>query len=192
MTFDDTMNEGFARLDDDPKWVNDDRFSSASNKTFYGEKDGNILRWFHTEAYAYARLLNMAGLKIEALKDVYEGGGYFVDGETTYCDFARLCGATYEDAGWMVAWDGNEGEGQPLRMTGWFRVVMGNEAHVWFADGSMAAYNAWDQWRNENEERKALITLIERMAHHRDSGIHSKEARIAVLDALFEALLEVA
>jgi len=190
MNTQDTMNEG--THDEENVFEVEGRFTPMTRKVFYNKYDDDSLRWFHTEAYAYARMLNMAGIKIEALKDVYDGDGYYVDSDTTYELFARACGATYEDAGWMVSWDGNEGEGQPLRVAGWFRAIMGNGAGEWLADGSMSAYNAWDQWRNATPQRKQMVALVERMAHHRESGIADKETRLNVVNALLDALSEVA
>tara|TARA_R100001510_G_scaffold12367_1_gene9617 strand:- start:11270 stop:11842 length:573 start_codon:yes stop_codon:yes gene_type:complete len=190
MNTQDTMNEG--THDEENVFETEGRFAPMTGKRFYGEDGEDSLRWLHTEAYAYARMLNMAGIKIEALKDVYEGDGYHADADTTYETFARICGATYEDAGWMVSWDGNEGEGQPLRVAGWFRAIMGNGAGEFLADGSLTAYHAWDLWRYANPQRKQMVALVERMAHHRESGIPDKAARLNVVNALLDALSEVA
>jgi len=139
-------------------------FAPMTRKVFWkhSNDDEDTLRWFHTEAYAYARMLNMAGIKIEALKDVYEGGGYYVDPSTTYHIFARACGATYEDAGWMVSWQDEEGK----VATGWFRAIMGNGAGEWLADGSLTAYDRWDEWRKGDASRETIVAIIERTAHH--------------------------
>lgn len=190
MNTQDTMNEG--THDEENVFETEEHFAPMTGKVFYREDDELCMRWFHTEAYAYARMLNMAGIKIEALKETFDGDGYYVDPTTTYHTFARACGATYEDAGWMVSWDGNEGEGQPLRVAGWFRAIMGNGAGEWLADGSMSAYNAWDQWRYATPQRKQMVALVERMAHHRDSGIADKEIRLNIVNALLDALWEVA
>ena len=190
MNTQDTMNEG--THDEENVFTVKEHFAPMTGKRFYHIDGEDTLRWLHTEAYAYARMLNMAGIKIEALKDVYEGDGYYVDSDTTYELFARCCGATYEDAGWMVSWDGNEGEAQPLRMGGWFRAIMGNGAGEFLADGSLSAYHAWDLWRYATPERKQMVALVERMAHHRESGIPDKAARLHVVNALLDALSEVA
>lgn len=186
----DTMNEG--THDEENVFEVEGRFTPMTRKIFYNKHDDDSLRWVHTEAYAYARMLNMAGIKIEAIKDAYADNGYYVDADTTYELFARACGSTYEDAGWMVSWDGNEGEGRPVRVAGWFRAIMGNGAGEFLADGSMSAFNAWEQWRTVNPERLQFVAIIERMAHHRESGIRDKATRLHVVNALLSALSEVA
>jgi hypothetical protein len=141
--------------------------------------DGDTFRWFSTEAYAYARMLNMAGFKIEAIKCVYDGVGYWVDAHTSYDRFARVCGASYEDAGWLVSWTGEKGH----HRSGWFRVIMGNGAGEWFSDGSMGVFAHYNAWRNKHE---AIVRNVENMAHH-TSGL-PKQNRVAVIDALLDAI----